>query len=272
MTDTTARPSHDTADRPTTPWPGAVDGGCCATCPIRPGCALAAETYVVCPITGTTPPTAPPPRVPAQHTGDDLAEDLADTTTDAVTAVDSVGVEQVGRTGPDWGDVAGRTAEGVAAAALGVGWIDIATGLIERFNREDAQGNPVDWGRLQLKRNGLAVIAVTVPPLGEHTVAQWVAHFLSTSTLLDAVFAPAGIAFGLIVPVFAGQIVPGAFGEICKGLSKVLVLTARAAGTAVWKFLTSGLGWIVTRPLIWAVPCGLLVLAGRYFLRLFTGA
>ncbi|MFE7045535.1 hypothetical protein ACFU9X_40845 [Streptomyces atratus] len=259
MTDTTARPADA--------WPGAVDGGCCAACPIRPGCALAAETYVVCPITGTTPPTAPPPRVPAQHTGEDLAEDFAEETT--VTAVDGAGVEQAG---PDWADVAGRTAEGVAAAALGVGWIDIATGLIERFNREDADGNPVDWGRLQLKRNALAVIAVTVPPLGEHTAAQWVAHVLSTNTLTDAAFLPAGIAFGLIVPVFAGQIVPGVFGEICKVLSKVLVLTGKAVWTAVWKFVTSGLGWIVTRPLIWAVPCGLIILTGRYFLRLFTGA
>ncbi|MEU0630614.1 hypothetical protein [Streptomyces sp. NPDC005989] len=274
MTDTTARPLQDTADEPSTEWPGAVNGGCCATCPIRQGCALAAETYVVCPITGTVQPPAPPSRVLDQHNGTDLfaakTTDAADI--DTVTEVDGADAEPGGRTGPDWTDVAGRAAEGMAAAALGVGWIDIATGLIERFNREDADGNPVDWGRLQLKRNGLAILAVTLVPLGDRTAAQWVAHVLDTHTLTDALFGPVGVAFGVIAPVLVGQVVPGPFGAICRGLVKTAALVGGTVWQAARKFLSSGLGWIVTRPVIWAIPCGLIVLTGRYFLRLFTGA
>ncbi|MFE7268040.1 hypothetical protein ACFU9B_39565 [Streptomyces sp. NPDC057592] len=274
MTDTTARPLQDTADEPSTEWPGAVTGGCCATCPIRQGCALAAETYVVCPITGTGPPPAPPGRVPDQHLDMDF---FASKTTDAAdidtaTEVDRADAEPGGHTGTDWTDVAGRAAEGVAAAALGGGWIDIATGLIERFNREDADGNPVDWGRLQLKRNGLAILTVTLVPLGDRTAAQWVAHVLDTHTLTDALFGPVGVAFGVIAPVLVGQVVPGPFGAICRGLVKTAALVGGTVWQAARKFLSSGLGWIVARPAIWAIPCGLIVLTGRYFLRLFTGA
>ncbi|MFF0754572.1 hypothetical protein [Streptomyces sp. NPDC004267] len=236
----TASPSQD--------WwstaPGANAGGCCAACPIASGCALYNDAYRTCPVTGSAPPP-PPPGIPAQAAAEPTAAG-----------------------GVDWTNVAGRGVEAVASAAFGFGWLDIATGLIERFNREDSEGNPVDWGRLQLKRNGLCILVATLVPLGDHTAAQWVAHALHGFTLADPIFAPAGAVLGTVLPVFFGRYVPGPLGGICRAAWGLVSLTARAT----WKFLTSSLGWIVIRPAIWASVCGLLIVSGRFLIRILTGA
>ncbi|MFE7808520.1 hypothetical protein ACFU51_28385 [Streptomyces sp. NPDC057430] len=224
--------------------PGTGTGGCCATCPIASGCALYNDAYVTCPVTGSTPPPAPP-GIPAQTVADHTA---------------------TGRV--DWTNVAGRGVEAVASAAFGFGWLDIATGLVERFNREDSEGNPIDWGRLQLKRNGLCILVATLVPLGDHTAAQWVARALRDFTLADPVFLPAGAVLGAVLPVFAGQFAPGAIGGICRVAWGLVSFTARAT----WRFLASSLGWIVVRPAIWAGVCGLLIVSGRFLIRILTGA
>ncbi|MFE3144266.1 hypothetical protein [Streptomyces scopuliridis] len=222
--------------------------GCCATCPIASGCALSSPSYVTCPITGSAPPPAPPARIPAQHSPEGTGQDATGT-------------------GTDWTEIAGRGVETAVSAAFGFGWLDIATGLVERLNREDSEGNPVDWGRLQLKRNGLAILVATLVPLGEHTAAQWVAHALREYNI-GAAFVPAGMALGAVMPVFVGRFAPGVLGSLCRGLWGVVTVTGRAA----WSFLTSRLGWIVTRPAIWAAVCGLLIVSGRFLIHVLTGA
>ncbi|KIZ17360.1 hypothetical protein [Streptomyces natalensis] len=234
----------------TTDWPlGAPEGGCCAGCPIREGCALAADTYVVCPITGSSPPPAPPDHTPAQATAADAYAEPPATRRFDVTEVASRGVETA------------------ISGAFGFGWLDLATGLIERFNREDADGNPIDWSRLQLKRNGLSLLVATTVPLGEHTAAQWVAHGLSNYSL-GVVFMPVGMALGSVMPVFVGAFAPGPLGAVCRPLWSAVAFTTRAT----WRFATSRLGWIVTRPAIWAAISGVLLLSGRFLLRVLTGA
>lgn len=226
-------------------------GGCCAGCPIVAGCALASDSYTTCPITGGTPPPPPPGNIPAQYTGP------AAMPAEAAAATGGV----------DWSQVAGRGVETAVSAAFGFGWLDLATGLIERFNREDSEGNPVDWGRLQLKRNGLAILFVTCVPLGAHTAAQWVAHALHTYSL-GAVYLPLGMALGCAGPVFAGQFAPDPLGGLCRALWAVSAATVRTA----WRFCASSLGWIVTRPAIWAALCGLLIVTGRFLIHILTGA
>ncbi|WP_331740813.1 hypothetical protein [Streptomyces sp. NBC_01006] len=233
--------------KPPTPAPAADPTvGCCFTCPIAAGCALFSDAYVTCPVTGSTPPPAPTGAAPAQ----------------AAPPAPNGGV--------DWTNVAGRGVEAAASAAFGFGWLDIATGLIERFNATDAEGNTVDWGRLQLKRNGLCILIATLVPLGDHTAAQWVAHTLPNLNLnlADPVFLPAGAALGAVLPVFAGQFAPGALGGICRAAWGAVAFTARTA----WKFLTSPLGWIVIRPAVWGLLCGGLLLTWRFLVHVLTGA
>ncbi|WP_411121280.1 hypothetical protein [Streptomyces sp. x-19] len=232
-----------------TSWPlGRPEGGCCAGCPIREGCALAADTYVVCPITGSTPPPAPPTHTPAPAPGaDGFVEEPAARRFD-VTAVASRGVEAA------------------ISGAFGFGWTDLATALIERGAVWDSEGNRVDWERLQIKRNLLCIAVATAVPLGEHTATMWVADALRTHSI-SAVFVPAGMALGVAMPVFVGQFVPG-IGGLCKAAISVTQLIGRAC----WRFLSSRLGWIVTRPAIWAVICGLATATWRFVVYRLTGA
>ncbi|MFF4950581.1 hypothetical protein [Streptomyces chattanoogensis] len=231
-------------------WPlGAPDGGgCCAGCPIREGCALAADTYVSCPITGSTPPPAPPPHIPAPAPAVDAYEEAPAERRFDVTAIASRGVEAA------------------ISGAFGFGWTDLATAVIERSARFDSEGNPVDWGRLQIKRNLLCIAVVTAVPIGEHTATVWVADALRTYSI-STVFVPAGIALGFVMPVFVGQFVP-AIGGMCRAAIRLGALATHGA----WRLLTSRLGWVVTRPAIWAVICGLATATWRFVVYRLTGA
>ncbi|WP_405740454.1 hypothetical protein OG422_05785 [Streptomyces sp. NBC_01525] len=266
MTDATTEAKPAEAGEETPPeggWPLA-DGGCCAACPIRAGCALAAETYRVCPITGTVPPTAPPPRAPEPPAGPTNVYDDPDALLD-------VQPEPGTETGPgrrfDATAVASRGVEAAISSAFGLGWTDIAAFLIERGGgRTDSEGNPVDWGRLQIKRNLLCGALAMAVPLGEHTAAGWVADTLHRYTL-TAVFAPAGTAIAFAGPVVIGLFVPG-----FSGIARFIIAAACTAGRAVVWVVRSRLGWVITRPAIWAVIGGIALLTGRALLRFFTGA
>lgn len=234
-----------------TSWPlGAPDGGgCCAGCPIREGCALAADTYVSCPITGSTPPPAPPAHIPAPAP--------------AVDAYEEAPAEQRF----DMTAVASRSVEAAISGAFGFGWTDLATALIERSAVWDSEGNRVDWGRLQIKRNLLCIAVATAAPLGDHTATVWVAEALKTYSI-NAVFVPAGMVLGFVGPVFVGKHASNAFGVLCQALWGATALTARAT----WRLITSRLGWVITRPAIWAAICGLTVATWRFVVYRLTGA
>ncbi|KUN57615.1 hypothetical protein AQJ46_46990 [Streptomyces canus] len=242
----------DTARASLTGDPAAGDGGCCAGCPIAAGCALASDVYVTCPITGSTPPPAPPAGVP-ELAGSELQPD-ADP-------------------GTNWSDVASRGVETAVSAAFGFGWLDALIAIVQRSDGTDAQGNPVDWGRLQPRRNGLSILFVSFVPLGEHTAAAWVAQGLTEATDaylhygLGAVFMPLGAGL-VVLPVLACREMNGVFGALCRGATGLVALAARIA----CKFLTSRLGWIVTRPALWAGGIGPLLLSWRFIVSRLTGA
>ncbi|MEU3602247.1 hypothetical protein ABZ714_26545 [Streptomyces sp. NPDC006798] len=218
--------------------------GCRAACPIATSCPRTADdggTHPTCAATDTTP------AAPAD--GDPLTEARED------------------RRGTDMTEVVSRSVEAAASAAFGFGWLDLVIGAVQRGNASDADGNPVDWGRLQLKRNGLAVLVVTLVPLGDHTAARWVAQALNEYHF-GAVFYPLGTALGFGLPVVLGQYVPGLTGTVCSGTVRAAAFTARALG----RFAASRLGWILTRPLIWAAVCGLLIVTWRFLVHILTGA
>ncbi|MCX4481860.1 hypothetical protein OOK44_36395 [Streptomyces cellulosae] len=231
--------------------PATNDGGCCAGCPIAAGCALASNAYVTCPITGSTPPPAPPAGAPAPDDADAPYED----------------------SGTRWSDVASRGVETAVAAAFGFGWLDPLIAIVQRTDGRDAQGNPVDWARLQPRRNGLSILFVSFVPLGEHTAAAWAAEALTEAADaylhygLGAVFLPLGACL-VVLPVVVGREMKGVFGALCRGATGLMVLTARIAR----RFLTSRLGWIVTRPALWAGGIGLLLLSWRFIVSRLTGA
>ncbi|MFJ5802967.1 hypothetical protein [Streptomyces decoyicus] len=233
-----------------TSWPlGAPDGGgCCTGCPIREGCALAADTYVSCPITGSTPPPTPPAHTPAPAPAVDAYEEAPAERRFDITAAASRGVEAA------------------ISGAFGFGWTDLATAVIERSARFDSEGNPVDWGRLQIKRNLLCIAVATAVPIGGHTATVWVADALRTYSV-GVVLVPAGIALGAVMPVFVGQFVPGISG-LCRATVGVTSLISRGAR----RLLTSRLGWVVTRPAIWALICGLATATWRFIVYRLTGA
>ncbi|GAB7036026.1 hypothetical protein AB0G35_24110 [Streptomyces sp. NPDC021749] len=246
-----ADPAYSFTKPATTSWPlGAPDGGCCASCPIHSGCALAADTYVVCPITGSVSPPAPPARIPAQPTAADAYTD-----------------EPASERRFDVTEVASRGVEAAISGAFGFGWTDLATALIERSAVWDSEGNRVDWGRLQIKRNLLCIAVATAVPLGDHTATVWVAEALKTYTV-NAVFVPAGMALPFVVPVFVGKHASGAVGFVCKAAWGLATATARAT----WRQITSPLGWVITRPAIWAALCGLTLATWRFVVYRLTGA
>lgn len=234
-----------------TSWPlGApAGGGCCTGCPIREGCALAADTYVSCPITGSTPPPEPPAHIPSPAPDVDAYEEVPAERRFDVTAVASRGMEAA------------------ISGAFGFGWTDLATAVIERSARFDSDGNSVDWGRLQIKRNLLCIAVATAVPIGDHTATVWVADALRTYGI-SAALVPAGAALAIVGPVFLGKHASNAFGALCKGLWGIAAFTSKA----LWRFLASGLGWIVTRPAIWAVICGLATATWRFVVYRLTGA
>ncbi|MFI1259059.1 hypothetical protein ACH4U6_35625 [Streptomyces netropsis] len=228
----------------TKPGPAGTGGpGCCTTCPLRPTCPVASDDSPACAVTGSTPPPPPPSHLP-----------------DAAPAAGVL--ERV-----DYTEIVSRGAEAAISGMFGFGWTDLLATAIERTNKWDADGNPVDWGRLQLKRNFLCLAVATLVPLGDHTAAVWVARTITTYGF-TAPLVPAGMALGVGGSVFLGQYAPGLLGWVCHfGWSAGSALVSGAL-----KFLRSRLGWIVTRPAIWAAIGGLLIVTGRPIVRILTGA
>lgn len=232
--------------------PGSQTGGCCAVCPIAAGCALASDTSGTCPITGSMPPPAPPAGAPAMG-GSETAPD------------EDAGIR--------WSDVASRGVETAVSAAFGFGWLDALIAIVQRTDGADAQGNPVDWARLQPKRNCLSILFVSFVPLGEHTAAAWAAEAITDTADaylrggIGAVLTPLGA--GLVaLPVVACREMNGVLGALCRVATGLVVLAARIAR----RFLTSRLGWIVTRPALWAAGGGVLLLSWRFIVSRLTGA
>jgi hypothetical protein len=213
------------------------NGGCCPGCPVRSGCQLADDGADRCAVTGHQPPPPPPPTDPAPG-------------------------------GWDMTEVASRGAESAVSGLFGFGWTDLAALVIERTNRFDADGNPVDWGRLQIKRNLLCIGLVTLVPVDSTTPARWVANALSTGGVTYAVFAPAGAVLCAAGTLWLGSFARGVLGDLCRLCRSLVAAVARA----LWKFARSGLGWVLTRPAIWAAVCGVLIVSWDAIVHTLTGA
>lgn len=210
--------------------------GCCSGCPVRTGCGVANDAAKKCAVTGHQPPPPPPSTDP-------------------------------GPTGWDLTEFASRGVESAVSGLFGFGWADLAALVIERTNPFDADGNPVDWGRLQIKRNLLCIGLVTLVPVDGTTPARWAANALNTGAAY-AVFAPAGAVLCAVGSVWLGSLAPGVFGGLCRLCRSVVT----AVGRSLWKFARSGLGWILTRPPIWAAACGVLIVSWDAIVHTFTGA
>ncbi|MFD3884005.1 hypothetical protein [Streptomyces microflavus] len=212
-------------------------GGCCSGCPVRTGCGVANDTVDTCAVTGHQPPPPPPPTDPAP-------------------------------TGWDATEAASRGVESAISGLFGFGWADLAALVIERTNPFDADGNPVDWGRLQIKRNLLCIGLATLVPIDGTTPARWVANALNTGGVAYAVFAPAGAVLCVAGSLWLGSCAGGLLGDLCR----LCLSAATAVSRALWKFARSGLGWILTRPAIWAAVCGVLIVSWDAIVHTLTGA
>lgn len=229
--------------------------GLCAVCPVRMTCPAAAHGRTTCPVTGSLPPPAPPEQVPSE-----------------AAAMESVPGD------PDDGDgqgsiteLASRGLEKTISAVLGLGWTDLLAALIERTNGRDADGNAIDWSRLQIARNTLGIGIAVLVPLGGTSAAGWVARWLEASATqygIAGLFAPAGAVLTVALVLFVGRIVPGPIGDLCAAGWWLASATVRAVR---W-FLRSRLGWLLTRPTIWALVVGVLIVSWRGLVYLLTGA
>ncbi|MFE9966772.1 hypothetical protein [Streptomyces sp. NPDC005525] len=225
-------------EQPQDPLAGGADG-CCSSCPVRTECGVANDAAENCAVTGHQPSPAQPSTDPAT-------------------------------TGWDVTEVASRGVESAISGLFGFDWADMAALVIERTNRFDADGDPVDWGRLQIKRNLLCIaLATLVPmPIDGTTPARWVANALNTGGVAYAVIAPAGAMLCVAGSIWLGTLAPGVFGGLCR----LCLSVTTAAGRAWWKFARSGLGWIITRPAIWAAACGILIVSWDAIVHTLTGA
>jgi hypothetical protein len=228
--------------------------GLCAVCPVRQTCPAAIPGRTLCPVTGSLPPSTPPDQAPV----------------DVGLAMESVSTGSTDD-GAGFAEAASRGLERALGAVLGLGWTDLLAMLIERNNRRDADGNEIDWARLQLGRNLLCIaIAVLVPIHDGTSAAGWVARWLASFTTLGihGLFAPAGAALAVAGAFFVGRFLPGAVGDLC-GVG--WWLTSGTARAVRW-FLRSRLGWLLSRPAIWAVIGGVLIVSWRGLVYLLTGA
>jgi hypothetical protein len=145
-------------------------------------------------------------------------------------------------------------------------WSEVLAALAQRPRRRDAEGGPV-WGRLQPVRNALCAAAVLLVPLGRHTAAGWVASTASSYQPADLVLA-AGVVLTVTGALLVGRLIPGLVGLLCSTAWSLLRALA-ARGRRLWH---SRHGWVITRPAIWAVAGGGLILAWRPLTRILTGA
>jgi hypothetical protein len=224
--------------------------GLCAVCPVRLTCPAATPGRTRCPVTSSTlPPPAPPDNAPAVG-----------------VAVESE--PENSRTG--FAEAASRGLERAVSTVLDLGWTDLLAALIERTNQRDADGNEIDWTRVQLGRNLLSIGVATLVPIGGTPAAVWVARWLETFTThgISGLFAPAGAALAVALVLFIGRVVPGLIGDICGAGWWLASTTVRIAR---W-VLRSRLGWLLSRPAIWAVIGGVLIVSWRGLVYVLTGA
>ncbi|MCX4682326.1 hypothetical protein OG413_44905 [Streptomyces sp. NBC_01433] len=218
---------------------GPAADGCCAGCPLSDTCSLADPVLARCAVTGAVPPPEPPHDPPSVTAGTDL----------------------------DLTEVVSRGVEKAVGAAFGLGWTDLLAAVIERTNSVDSEGNPVDWGRLQLPRNLLCLAVANIVPIQGAPASRWAADAF-TGYGLAALLIPTGAVLTVAGAVCIGTLVGGPIGLLCSAALTV----AKGAGQLTWRLICSRLGWIITRPLIWAGVSGLLIITWRALVRLLTGA
>ncbi|MFJ8752311.1 hypothetical protein ACIREO_23690 [Streptomyces sp. NPDC102441] len=218
---------------------GPAPDGCCVGCPLSDTCRLADPALARCAVTGAVPPPEPPHDPPSAPAGTDL----------------------------DLTEVVSRGVEKAVGAAFGLGWTDLLAAVIERTNSVDADGNQVDWSRLQLPRNLLCLAVANVVPIKGAPASRWAVDAF-TGYGLAAPLIPAGAVLGVVGAVCIGALAGGPIGLLCSAALTV----AKGAGQLTWRFMCSRLGWIITRPLIWAAISGLLIITWRALVHLLTGA
>ncbi|MFF9076299.1 hypothetical protein ACF1A9_29005 [Streptomyces sp. NPDC014872] len=219
--------------------PAAAPNGCCPGCPLSDTCTLADPGLTRCAVTGTVPPPELPDHTPTAAAGSGLD----------ITEVVSRGVEKA------------------VGAAFGLGWTDLLAAVIERTHSTDSEGNEVDWSRLQLGRNLLCLAVANVVPIHGAPASRWVADAF-TAHGPAAPLVSAGAVLGFAGAVCIGTIVGGAVGLLCRAA----LTAAKSAGRLAWRFACSRLGWIITRPVIWAGVSGLAILTWRALVHLLAGA
>lgn len=238
---------------PTSVSPEPSDGeglGLCAVCPVRLTCPAAIPGRSVCPVTGSSLPPPPPP----DHTPADVTTTL----------------ESIPAGGSGFAEAASSGLEKAISVVLGLGWTDLLAVLLERTGR-DADGNAIDWSRLQLSRNLLGIGIAAFVPLGGTPAVGWVARWLETSFTthgINGLFAPVGVALVAAGALFLGRFLPGLIGDAC-GAGWWLASTAVRAARWV---LRSRLGWLLSRPAIWAVIGGVLIVSWRGLVYVLAGA
>ncbi|MGW1496140.1 hypothetical protein [Streptomyces sp. NPDC002402] len=216
--------------------PAAAPHSCCPGCPLSDTCTLADPGLTRCAVTGTVPPPEPPKHTPTATAGFGLD----------ITEV--VSPEAVG-------------------ATFGLAWTDLLAAVIERTHSTDSEGNEVDWSRLQLGRNLLSLAVANVVPIHGAPASRWVADAAAAHGPA-APLVSAGTVLGFAGAVCIGTIVGGPIGLLCHAA----LTAAKSTGSLAWRFVRSRLGWITTRPVIWAVVSGLVILTWRALVHLLAGA
>ncbi|QCX82163.1 hypothetical protein C9F11_42915 (plasmid) [Streptomyces sp. YIM 121038] len=213
--------------------------GCCPNCPISGTCHLASTTLTRCAVTGAAPPPEPPD--------------------DAPTAPAAAGL--------DITEVVSRGVEKAVGAAFGLGWTDLLAAVITRSNSTDADGNPVNWDRLQLPRNILCAAVANLVPIQGAPASRWAADAFTTYGL-TAPLVPAGAVLAVAGAVCLASLAGGLVGLLCTAALNGLTSLCRL----IWRFLRSRLGWIITRPVIWAAVSGLVIVTWRFLVHILAGA
>jgi hypothetical protein len=218
--------------------PAAAPHGCCSGCPLSDTCALVDPGLTRCAVTGTVPPPKPPDRPP--------------------TAAGS---------GLDITEVVSRGVEKAVGAAFGLGWTDLLAVVIERTHSTDSEGNEVDWSRLQLGRNLLCLVVANAVPIHGAPASRWAADAF-TAHGPAAPLVSAGTVLGFAGAACIGTILGGPIGLLCHAA----LTAAKSAGRLACRFVCSRLGWIITRPVIWAGVSALVILTWRALVHLLAGA
>ncbi|KPC68377.1 hypothetical protein ADL27_56905 [Streptomyces sp. NRRL F-6602] len=149
-----------------------------------------------------------------------------------------------------------------------LGLMEAVTGLIDRLHPESADGDPDYRAVLQPLRNGWGIGVALLVPVGSQPMAHTVADWFANGGIAGLVFAPLGGVLMAVVVVWLGSHAPGALGAI---LGAVRALAVRGT-TGALALMRSRWGWLITRPLVWALILGVLIVIGRPIVRILTGA